>query len=219
MNIDGEWWIDPDTVRDVLTSERVEKLLEAIKVNRSMSDSDHDRILVESLPRELSSDTKVIFALLVDLGLGHFVSNFVRAPAKLPVKRKYLNSFVPSVDDVERISKHQYHFIQEDMHLFTLYPKTYEDREMTVPFRAIEDSSEVLGAYGRVQAFSYSGPGDTVERKVLTGHLESVTKSKMLTHEVCEKAVPSQPGKVLKILSHGDAELHHLGDSQTSQHP
>ena len=196
FNIDGDWWLPNAAVGKILDLKRVRRVLDAIRIIKSASDSEYERVLREDLPQELefSSNNKCILLLLIYLDLGAWITTFVRSAIELPTSSKHLSQdkFSKLSDaDQARILEKQYHFIEQDMRFPSLIPKDYSDSGMIFPFEELSDEKgPEFGAFGRIQRFSYYSPSEKISKAVsVTIHTGIWMVEAILSCQVREKAV------------------------------
>ncbi|KAL9086008.1 MAG: hypothetical protein Q9159_004401 [Coniocarpon cinnabarinum] len=169
LNIDGQWWIPLKEVQAFMTRERIDRILQLVKPRRVYSDSDQDRLASQSLTEEIQSTLfhKLVFTILVDLDLSEWITRFILPKSRdhLPLSQKYFDQGmfkeIPQ-REVNRILKHQHHFIENDLSLGSLYPKFYPDHAI-LPLRGLGDDTSRQGSFGDVRKFQYKMPNEASE--------------------------------------------------------
>ena len=167
---DDDWWLPRAELRKLMTRKRIGQLLEAVKINRTESDSDHDRELQKRLPDEFEAmpEKTSILALLVHLDLGTWISSFMSLPGGLPVSRNRLSEPIfqqMGEAHTQAFLQNQYHFVEQDMGIGSLFTKAYDD-EVIVPFARVKNHDGQEGAFGFVRAFTYTCPRTRKEGRV-----------------------------------------------------
>ena len=158
FNIDRQWWLPTSALDALLTHDRVERILAAIPVNQPAKDPHHNRVLIKTLPADIQrQDDKIILALLVKLKLTPWITNFLKESFHLPLSHgSFQNRGFDKLGskNLELILGEQYHFIETDMRLGSLFPRVYSAGNI-MPFMA-EGGEEYIqqGSFGIVQRFS-----------------------------------------------------------------
>lgn len=166
--IDGQndWFIPPKALEEVLNSDNIKILNEALAFEDSSSDPQLKRQRRDALPEDIiryKAHDKV--AILVDLELTSYIYDFVVHQEPLPLNEEQLQDIGLAPDSCKQVANEQYHYIPENVVMDSVIPKVIDDRR-TVPFEKVEAWQEREGAFGKVVEFRYHSSADQVERRV-----------------------------------------------------